>query len=84
MYSNQKILWHGIRNNSNNISLHVTMFSSSDLFELGYAFLKVPKTGVWMEDREMEVDLARTKGTNAPLCIMIPKHFVPMMKQFWG
>ena len=59
------------------------MFSSSDLLQPGYAFIKLTKTGVWMEDGETIVNFSISNGMDAPLGIMVPKHFVPVVEWLW-
>ena len=61
----------------------VTMFSSSDLLQLGYAFIELTKTGVWMEDGESEVNFSASNDTDAPNGIVVPKHFVQVMEDLW-
>ena len=59
------------------------MFSSSDLLQPGYAFIKLTKTGMQVEDGETEVNFSTANSTDAPLGIMIPKHLVPVVKWLW-
>src|SRR6267378_1735635 len=60
------------------------MFSSSDLFQFGDAFSEMSKTSVGVKDGKTEVYFGRTHSTNTPLCIMIPKHLVPVVKWLRG
>jgi hypothetical protein len=57
------------------------MFSSGDLLQLGYAFVKLTKTGIRVEDGKTEVDFGVANGMDAPLGIMVPEHFVPVVEQ---
>jgi hypothetical protein len=54
------------------ISYPVTCFS------LDMPLLK--KTSVWMEDGETKVNFSISNGMDAPLGIMVPKHFVPVVE----
>ena len=60
------------------------MFSSSDLFQFRDAFRELLKTSVGVKDGKMEVNFSRANSANTPLCIMIPKHLVPVVKRLRG
>ena len=60
------------------------MFSSGHLFQFRDAFRELLKTSVGMKDGKTEVDFSRANSVNTPLCIVIPKHLMPMVKWLWG
>ena len=84
VYGNEKVSWDSVSDDRYQVALDVTMLSSSDLFQLqvGYAFVKLTETGVWMEDGKTEVNFGTSKGMNTPLGIVVPKQFVPV-EWFW-
>jgi hypothetical protein len=49
------------------------MFSSSNLLQPGYAFVKLMKTSMQVEDGKMEVNFGAANSTDAPLSIMVLK-----------
>ena len=81
MNGNQETLWDSIGNDRNNIPLNITMDSSSNLFQVRNAF-ESSETSMGMKNREVEVNFGFSNSLDAPLCIMIPKLFVPMMQGF--
>ena len=84
MDSNEKVLQNAISNGCNKVALDILMFSSSDLFQFGDAFRELLKTSVGVKDGKTEVNFSRANSMNTPLCIMIPKHLVPVVKQLRG
>ena len=60
------------------------MFSSSDLFQFRDAFRELLKTSVGVKDGITEVSFSRANSVNTPLCIVIPRHLVPVVKWLWG
>ena len=66
------------------MSLKITVFTTSDLLEFGYAFFEMAITGLGMKNMESKVNLSMFHNLDAPLHIMISKGLVPVMKRFWS
>ena len=73
-----------ISNGCNKVAFDILMFSSSDLFQFRDAFRELSKTSVGVKDGKTEVNLSRANSMNTPLCIVIPKHLVPVVKRLQG
>src|SRR5271156_4827182 len=77
---NEKVLRNSISNDCHNMSLYLPVFTPSDLLKRRYSSVEMPKSYKWMKDREAEIKFGSPNSINAPLGIMVPKLFVPMMK----
>ena len=84
MDNNEKVLQNAIGNGCNKVALDIPMFLSSDLFQFRDAFRELLKTSVGVKDGKTEVNFSRANSTNTPLCIVIPKHLVPVVKRLQG
>jgi hypothetical protein len=54
----EEALGNDVCDDGHDVTLDVTMFPTGDLLQLGYAFMKLSKTCVWMEDEESIIDSA--------------------------
>src|SRR5258708_9330860 len=80
--SDEEVLGNGVCDNGYDVTLDVTMFSAGYLVQLGYAFMKLSKTCVWMKDGESVINFGTSESADAPLSIVVPEHLVPVVKGF--
>ena len=81
--SDEEILGNSICDDCHEVTLDVTMFLTSDLLQLGYTLAKPLEACVWVEDGESVVDFGTFESADAPFHIVVPEHFVPVVKGFW-
>src|ERR1700722_3938766 len=67
---------------THDVSLNVSMFSSSHLLHLRNPLPEMSEAGVRLEDRKPEVNFMFTEDMDAPLHVVVPELFVPMMEWF--
>jgi hypothetical protein len=80
MDRNNKVVWYTSSYNANNISLNIPVFMSGHLLCFQDPIMKMSETSMWMKDREMEINLVLAKCLDAPLRIVVPELFVPIME----
>ena len=79
-----EFLRNSVGNNWNNVTLDIAMIPACDLLQRRDAGFEVPKTDEGLQQREPEIDLCVSNCVDAPLCIVVPKLFVPVVKGLRG
>ena len=79
-----EFLRNSVGDNWDDVTLDVAMIPAHDLLQRRDACFEVPKADEGLQQREPEIDLCISNSADAPLCVVVPKLFVPMVKGLRG
>src|SRR6266568_2893300 len=80
---NDKFRRYHTSNNWQYITLDIAVFPSSNLLQHRDPFLEVPKCRMRVKNGKAKIDFSSTNSIYTPFCIVIPKLFMPVVKQLW-